>query len=357
MLAPNRMRIALGLALTSLAGLVFASGACRSHNALALTSATAASSSTSSGMGGASSASSSSSTGGAGGEGGMDAGPPGPSKLTIVNGIVDYDAVRLCFLPYPAGDPKAKPWPSDPKGIAFAKAIVVDPIASAIPSGSDVQPIALAGNLAAIANATCDDAITTSGVASVQLPILPASAFDAHKSVALVTAGCMGGPGHDDATAKLACGMAYAPDQPTATLFAMAMGRASDPSHVGLQVALASAPAPPFDYYVRPGEDMPMDALIAMNLSAGSASAQTLKLKLSDLANLSTALIVTKPPNDPMTLTSAVPLSEVFGHGNVMAAQVLNGAHFTLVGVGGYPGVPPAAWWHGFTYALVDGDP
>src|SRR5262245_37471576 len=108
--------------------------ACKSHDNLAYQPASSATSSSSS-TGGhtSSSTASSSSTTGGGGEGGMDAGPPGPSKLTILNGVNDYDAVRICFAPYPGGDPQSMPWPADAGGIPFASAIVVDPIGSAIP--------------------------------------------------------------------------------------------------------------------------------------------------------------------------------------------------------------------------------
>ena len=76
--------------------------------------------------------------------------PSGPTQLTIVNGVNDYDAIRICFLPYPAGDPAALPWPSEAAGLPFARAVVVKPIDTAIPANQDVRPHIIAGDLTRI---------------------------------------------------------------------------------------------------------------------------------------------------------------------------------------------------------------
>src|SRR5690242_16122543 len=101
----------------SLFGVLFALG-CSDHSALAPDPpTTAASSATSSGSGG-------SGAGGAGGDDGAGGGvvePSGPTQLTIVNGVNDYDAIRLCFVPYPDGDgSEVSPWPAGAQGLTFA---------------------------------------------------------------------------------------------------------------------------------------------------------------------------------------------------------------------------------------------
>src|SRR5262245_43478797 len=100
-----------------LAPLLALLGCSRDHSLLAadpdITSAASAASGTGGGGGGGGG------EGGAAGGGGGAGGaapvvePPGPTRLTLVNGIVDYDAVRICFLPYPDSGQPAMPWPSD----------------------------------------------------------------------------------------------------------------------------------------------------------------------------------------------------------------------------------------------------
>ena len=132
--------------------LAAASSACGRDHALgvgstggaASSSTTTTGESTSSGDGGASSTGT--------GTGGTSE-PPGPTRVTVVNGVNDYDAIRVCFLPYPAGDPAAKPWPTTASGLLFAHAAVLD-LAVDIPASTDVQPTIFAGDLSAIAGKT-----------------------------------------------------------------------------------------------------------------------------------------------------------------------------------------------------------
>ena len=90
---------------------------------------------------------------GEGGAGGIVE-PPGPTRLTVVNGIVDAEAARFCFVPFPDGTSPGAPWPG-PEGLGYARAARPD-LATVIPAGTDVEVIAVAGALDQEGGASCD---------------------------------------------------------------------------------------------------------------------------------------------------------------------------------------------------------
>jgi len=151
-----------------------ASGCTRDHGVLAASgpSSPVAGGAGGEAAGGGGSSSSSSSSGGAvtSGAGGSNegAGPVGPSRLTVLDGIVDADGVRICFLPYPGGDPAAMPWPNDPAGLPYGAASLIELPGDVIPAG-DVQMFVIGGDLALSAGKPCEEilaeAITSIGAA------------------------------------------------------------------------------------------------------------------------------------------------------------------------------------------------
>src|SRR5687768_8105587 len=152
-LTPKKPKPLKAAAVTALAAAALAGQACGNDRDLGVDPPPAPASSSSSGGG----------EGGAAGGGGMGGSggdpvipePAGPTALTIVNGVNDYDAVRLCFVPYPGGDgADQSPWPNQ-GGIQFAASMVVSPIAGVIPAKSDVRTYVIAGDLAKTTGKTC----------------------------------------------------------------------------------------------------------------------------------------------------------------------------------------------------------
>ncbi|MFO0589403.1 MAG: hypothetical protein U0441_17830 [Polyangiaceae bacterium] len=323
-------------------------------------------------------------TGGAGGDtsttssGTGGAEPAGPTKLTIVNGVGDYDAIRVCFQPYPSG-PSVTPWPAQASGVAFSKAVVVDPMTIA-PIG-DVQPYVLAGDLNSIAGKSCDDAIALAAsgsgsggaagsggaggatgapppIVASPMPVIPASVFTAEKSLLLVFYGCLGGPGHDDPSAQIGCGFAYTPQTPTASLTLVAMSRKTTPKAIALEVVHASAAMQPSDIRFGPGFDMAQDVPFVSNLALGGLAPKPpfFGMARADFGSLTTASIKVYQPNTVSPLSAHL-LPDVFGKSGVKDADFADGSAYTFVAVGGYPGVPSQAFWKGFTFTLVKSDP
>lgn len=339
------------------AGGALTEGCSGSHNQLGNDDTT--SSVTTSGTGGAGGdATTSSSTGGAG-TGGVDAGPPGPTELTIVNGVADYDAIRICFVPYPEG-PGGFPWPSAPTGLAFAGAQVIDRIDQVITSDVDVRPHVLAGDLAETAGKSCDEILALNEPALVVAPlaVLPASVFTSGKSVLLVPTGCLGGPGHTDPGEVLGCGLNYTEDTPTAGLVALGMSRQTDQGSVSFQVVHASAPMPVVDVGITPGFDAAPESKLAYMLSPGAIDPQPpfAGLNFAELGILSQVKLKTYAPGDTYP-TSAVLFQSVFANDGLGESDIVNGEGLVLVAVGGHPGVPAGPWWNAHTYVMVRADP
>jgi hypothetical protein len=316
----------------------------------------------SSGSGDASSTSAGTGTGGAE--------PVGPTRVTIINGVNDYDAIRVCFVPYPAGDDSAKPWPAAASGLPFAHGAVLD-LAVDIPSGTDVRPTIFAGDLTKIAGKTCTEAaalaLADAGDAGPQTPlvaaalaVLPAPVFTSGKSLLLAPIGCMGGPGHDGPSAALACGFSYGPTTPTVDLIALGMSRKTEPNHVALQVVNAAVALQPTDIGITSSIQQSMSLPLATMLPTGGIEPKPpfTTLTLNEYGPLDTVSLKTYLPGQgTMFVTSDVPMGEAFFNGTVSSLQIQNGGGYVLVAVGSYPNIPAGAFWHKLTYSIVKANP
>jgi hypothetical protein len=340
--------------------------------------------------------------------------PTGPTKLTVVDGINDYDAIRICFLPYPDGDPLLLPWPSAAEGLPFARAAVIDPIAATVPPGKDIRPVVFAGDLAKIADKTCAEALqlaaTSTGDAgsggtggggadgggagaggasggaggggagggdtdagsadggdagtspppllAAPLSVLPAAVFDSPRSILLIPVGCLGGPGHDGPTAALACGFNYSPSSPNASLVALGMSRIPDKTHVSFQVVNASAALQPSDVRLLSGfdggEEWTLAPALALSTIAPLPPFNMIAAKA--LGSIEKVLVKTSLPGQTFASSTTL-FTEAMSQGMVPKAAIVNGAAFTLIAVGGYPGVDAGAYGHKLTFTLIKSDP
>ncbi|MCC6552566.1 MAG: hypothetical protein IT372_06015 [Polyangiaceae bacterium] len=310
-------------------------------------------------------------TGGAGGEPGTGGGgaggagpeePPGPTKLTVVHGVNDLEAIKICFLAFPGGTGAGvSPWPSG-AGLGFARGKVVDPIGSVIPAGSSVQPHVLGGDLGAIAGLDCEEALALAGsggpVTAAALPVLPESVFEAERSLLLVPMGCAGGPGHTDPAQEAICGPGYTESTPTVTLAAAAMSRLTTAGKVGFQVLHASAAMPAVDVRITAGTSGAPEAQLAPGLTPGAIGPfpPFSSLGSVDLGVVAAVTLRTYPPGE-QTSTSALMLGDALAHSDVQAADIVEGKNFVLVAVGAAPGTASGPFWHALTYALVKADP
>ncbi|MDI1447866.1 hypothetical protein [Polyangium sp. 6x1] len=309
-----------------------------------------------------SSASSSSGTGGGGGAGGggveVVPEPDGPPVLTIVNGVNDHEAIRLCFVPYPDGGDPA-PVPAGSSGLAFAAASRVDP-ATVLPADADVYLHVIAGDLAKTKDLGCA-ALTggnaPAGVVVAPVAVIPASAFVAKRSLLLVPTGCVGGPGHTGPLEKEACGATYSADTPNPGLLAAAMSRVTAEGNLSLQAAHAAQPMPPVDVRLVPGTEGGMPQQLAPSLTAGAVGPfpPFRQLARFELGSIAQAEILTFVPGQ-LVKTSAAPLDAALARGGVTQDDFEDGRAFTLIAVGAQPGIAAGAFWHALTWTVVRSD-
>jgi hypothetical protein len=297
-------------------------------------------------------------TSGAGG----DAGPSGPTSLTIVNGINDYDAVRFCFLP---GD---TPWPGLVGGLPFGTGQVVD-LTTALPAGVDVTPWVFAGDLAAVTGMTCTDILALAGaqvgdggapppIVAAALGVVPQVVLASDQSLLLVPTGCMGGSGHDSANAATACGMGYTSTTPTTGVVLLSMSRLTNPGHLALQVVNGSAVMPVTDVGFQLNLTAKTQVVVASSLGPGAVEPGPpfTALAAADFGPLAGVQIDTYPPGGS-TATSSVLLGGVLSASAVGTAGFADGQGLALVAVGSAPGLPAGPFWHTLTYALVSTSP
>jgi hypothetical protein len=317
---------------------------------------------TSSGMGGGGGATTTTTTtGGATTTTGFDAGlvePSGPTALTVVDGINDYDAIRICFLP------GQTPWPGA-AGLAFGGAQAVS-LSTDLPAGSDVTPWVIAGDLSATAGMTCDQilALAQPGdggsppIVAAALGVIPQAVLASQRSLLLVPIGCMGGPAEDGGVNMSACGEAYSPETPTTGVVFVAMSRITDPAHVALQVVSAGGAFPTMDFRLLPNLSGAMERMVAPGLSQGAIGPYPpfTGLALADLGALPGVQLRTYSSGQTMP-GSTVMLSDVLASSAVGASGVVNGAGLVLVAVGSAPGVAAGSFWHELTYTLIKADP
>lgn len=350
---------------------------------------------------------------GAGGSASSSSGTGGsepnlPTTLTVVNGINDYDAIRLCFLPDPT------PWPASAAGLAFGASARVD--LTTLPAGVPLTVWVVSGNLPQTASLTCPqilalaapdggassssssgsssgagggdagsgtggaggsapdagnvdagsdagdtDAGSDAGLRPVvvvsELASIPASALTSERSLLFVPSGCMGGNGHDNGGAPNGCGSGYTSATPTAAPVLVSMSRIQAAKDVSLQVVSASPAIQPMDVHLLPAVDGAAEVTLTAGLAQGAIAPTPPFRALTAAAygSLATVQINTYSPGATQK-SSSTQLSTILAGSAVTQAGFVNGANLVFVAVGANPGTAAGPFWHPLTYALVSAD-
>lgn len=345
--------LVLGLSLSPLVGwgLVGASSGCKDHSGLAPDPDAATSSSHSSSAAGTS-------TGTGGDAGTMVVEPDGPTKLTLVDGIIDEPAAAFCFVdPEGAGD---RP-PIPQGGLDFGTSMVVPLPSEDIPDG-DALLVIITGDVGSIGTATCGQLTADPGAfpdaVVLQLGLLPEGTLTAKRSLLFAPMGCVGGVDHDAPQNELICGKGYTPDNPTLSLVAGPLSRVKNSANVSMQGVNATTVFDKVDLYFRPGKDGFQDQLLVEKLSAGSIGPfpPSAKLNQSELGNVDQAQVGLS--KDPSAMANAkFDLTDVLTAGGLTGTDLGNGGGVAFVAVGADPAAGDGAWWNGLTFVGVDSDP
>jgi hypothetical protein len=221
------------------------------------------------------------------GRGHADDEPPGKSRLTLVNGVVDAPSVVVCLSQVDAdgnvtafGEPIAE--------LDYAQSITLGELADVDPARDTIQPLLIAGDLTLIDGMECDAAIERArnaeglappgveaegGAAGATgnaagavgaaeggeggagsgavpamrpalrvraLPAIPAGTLNQGRSLALIANGCMGGATYTAMYAEKYCGVGYTERAPTLSAVLVSLSRVVAFDHVGMQVVHAS---------------------------------------------------------------------------------------------------------------------
>jgi hypothetical protein len=307
--------------------------------------------------GGATPATSTSSGGGSGGSVGIVE-PPGATKLTVVNGVVDQDAVRFCFVPYPAGAGSEQPWPGA-QGMAFARGAVVSDLAALIPAAADVEVQLVAGDLSLSSGSSCAQiAAAAPPVELHSLGVLPASVFLEPKSLLLVSRGCTGGVGHTDPMEEEICGTGYAPDQPSVGLVAGFMSRITAVDRVALQFVHAVSGLAGTDLWLLPAMDNAPAFFAVEDWSLGAIAPfpPFSKFAAGTLGDVSSSQLEIFPANQGTAIVTT-PLGDALANSDLSASDVIDEQGVVFIAVGAAPAAGSGSWWRGLSYTAVLSDP
>ena len=342
----------LGLAPVALYVALGAAPGCNDHSGLAPDPDAGTSSSVASG--------SSSATSGAGGEGGATVvEPDGPTKVTLIDGIIDEPAAAFCFVAYPDGSGDRAPFPAG--GLAFGTSVSIPLPSEDMPEG-DVLLAVVSGDLASIGGATCgdllDDPASFPDAIVSEFGVLPAGTTTAPRSLLFAPIGCVGEPSHDAPANDLVCGKGYTPDTPTLGLVAGALSRVKSNAHVSLQGVNATTVFDKIDVYFRPGFDGFQDQLLVEKLAAGSIGPfpPSNKIDFSEIGNTNEAQVGAS--KTPSAMASArLSFIDALAAGGISPSDVSNGKGFAIVAVGADPAAGAGDWWNPLTFVVVPTDP
>lgn len=295
-----------------------------------------------------------------------DAGEPEeplPFALTLVNGMPDAPAIRLCFVPVVEGveEPLSlPPLPDDDSGLGFGRRLALASLPGISFGSTALRPYVISGDLSRAKGVTCAKLLATQieGVHLTALPILPAVTFSEGRSALLVTTGCVGGDeGHIAEGQSLVCGADYAPDSPTASLVVVPLSRSAPDSHLGLQAAHAFTFSRPVTFEIIPAEGF-ASVTVTPSAQPGTISPKLPLLydepTFTAMASQAIAEVREVEGSSPL---GRVSLGEAIGSGGLAPSEIRAGRNYTLVAVGPSPQVEKGPWWEGFTMLLIENDP
>lgn len=353
------------------------SGCTTNHDALARKPPTGGSGGGGSGGGGAGGVMSSAGQGGSGGRLNPDIEAAGDNVLTIVNGIVDAESVRLCFARV-TYDGATSELQSDPQPeLGYAAGTVVSELADLSFSDDAIEPWVIAGDLSLIDGLNCQDAIALaeSEEASVtpdpdaeppaklkepklrarSLAVLPAGTVDIGRSLLLVLSGCIGGAYYTDELETTLCGDDYTPSSPTLQPIIVKLSRSARAAAVGLQGLHASLSTASLD--VRAADKASTVARVfASGIGYGAIEPRPADTRFS--------------PSELGTDAGDYGLQAVGERGDVVFQELWNdvlsasglpsiqlGRTYTAIFIGPNPVVQRPGWWNAPAFTLVDNDP
>jgi hypothetical protein len=307
----------------------------------------------------------------------VDAGdpePPGPWTLTWVNGVVDEEATRVCFVPVIDGHetpPAALPLPSG-DALPFGGKLVLGSLPSVDLAANDLHPYLVPKSAGLDEGATCEALLAggagdASSAGPLSLPIIPAGTISDRRSYLAVATGCTqpvqlavdGGDAGDKpaASGDAVCGPGS--ESPNASLVLVRLSRLDIAPKLGFQVVHASAATP--DAMLLFAQPLSGNTLFSSGkLGFGQiAPAQEPKLvsRIDLRANAALASVRVAAGGTPGFPTVEAPLSEILKSSGLDEKSLDEADSFTFVLFGARPGKTPSSPWNAFDAVLIPNAP
>jgi hypothetical protein len=192
---------------------------------------------------------------------------------------------------------------------------------------------------------TAPPPVPIAAVRVAALPVIPAGAFSLPRGYLVVAGGCLGGPGVTDPSEQSVCGEGYTPTAPTLTELVVAPSAEGRDARVALQVLGATPAITQLDLGLVPASQG--DAVtVATRVVPGALRPTTPYTRVSAAeigATSDTAAV------ELFAFGSSVPAYKKPWAPTLEAGKLdglLDGAAYTLVVIGPFPGFAKRQWWN-----------
>jgi hypothetical protein len=309
---------------------------------------------------------------------GRDPEPPGPWRLTLLNGIVDQNAVRFCFARLTEGGeeaPELAPIPKAP-GLAFGSKLILSEVPGVDFRTMDVHPYIVLGASDAPADLTCRAILDVreagvSGRVAVSLPLLPAGTLVDARSYLAVATGCgREWPGADAGSdgGSVDASFDAGPDGASvcgpgasaqAGLVLVRLSRTNFTYELGFQVVHASAATPSVSFALDNGAtNLTLFFADDVNLGQISPRNQPGLVERSIFGpSVGTARVRVHAAHSNAFPSVERTLSAVLMQSQLLESSLAPGKNYSFVMVGARPGQAVGAPLQAFRTVLVENSP
>lgn len=283
--------------------------------------------------------------------------PPRPFVLTVVNGMPDAPAIRLCFVPIVEGEERVEEaalFPADAGGLAFGASRATSGLGAIDLAASALRPHVLAGD--ALAEVTsCADALTApgDGLVVTPLPVLPAAGFTEGRSVLLVTTGCA----LHDTEAEASCGDAPFSDG-GAGMVVVPLARKALGDGIGLQAVHAFASSASVTVEIAPSFELPAFA-VAHSITPGAIAPHppSFAHEGSRFGPVPRDASVVVRDSSSSSEIATLPFASALTNGGIESTAFVAGKSYALVLIGPAPSAQRPSGWSALSVVLVEGEP
>jgi hypothetical protein len=298
--------------------------------------------------------------------------PPGPWTLTWVNGVVDEEATRVCFVPVIDGHetpPATAPLPTG-NGLPFGGKLVLEAIPSIDLAANDLHPYLVPKSAGFDPAATCETLLgaaagDAASIGPLPLPIIPAGTLSDRRSYLAVATGCTapvaiidGGPASDKppTSGDTVCGPD--PGSAMAGLVLVRLSRLDIAPKLGFQVVHASAATP--DAILTFAQPLSGSTLFSTGrISFGQIAPphEPKVISVLDLRSNAGMATVTIGPSSGTFTTVQASLADILMESGLDEKSLDVSSSFTFVLIGARPGKTPSAPWHAFDAVMIENAP